>query len=289
MTDTCKTCMETEETGVEILKSICYGLVCGLSEFFPISVSAHRSLFCLLTGTTSDAGLRFFAHCGCLFAVLLCYARQVKHIRREVRIAGAKEHRRMRQPDRRAVVRARTVLYACIPMVPGILISGKTAALSQQLWLMALLLFANGMLLYIPQFLPDGELDERRLTPLDGILFGVCNAISVLPGISRVSTVLLAGQIRGLQREHTFELSCMLAIPWLCAMLVADLIAWFAAGISGGILFWLGAPAAALAAFGAACGAITAMRFLSVRIGFHAFSFYCWGISFACMLFYLMI
>lgn len=274
---------------MEILKSICFGLVCGLSEFFPISASAHRSLFCLVSGMSPSTGLRLFTHCGCLAAVLLQYAAQLKHIRREMRIAGATKRRRMRQPDRRAVAQARTVLTACVPMALAFLLLGKTTTLSPPLWLTAVLLFANGAIVYLPQFLPQGELDGREMAPLDGVLYGLCSTTAFLPGISRIAVLLLAGQLRGSRRENMSELVFLLSIPWLIGMIVLDLIAWITVGISGGLLFWLGALLAAAAAFGAACGAIAVMRFLTVRIGFHGFSFYCWGIGFACMIFYLII
>lgn len=274
---------------MEILKSICFGLISGLSEFFPISASAHRNLFCLVSGMSPSTGLRLFTHCGCLAAVLLQYAAQLKHIRREMRIAGATKRRRMRQPDRRAVAQARTVLTACVPMALAFLFLGKTTTLLPPLWLTALLLLVNGTLVYLPQFLPLGELDGREMTPLDGVLYGLCSALSFLPGVSRVAAVLLVGQLRGLRRENMPELLCLLSIPWLIGMIALDLITWISVGISGGLLFWLGALLAAAAAFGAACGAIAVMRFLSVRIGFHGFSFYCWGIGFACMIFYLII
>lgn len=273
---------------MNILKNIFFGLVSGLTGFLPVSASAHQSLYCMMTGTEANSLLQLFVHFGSLLAVFTHYFKRLKHMQREMRIAGAKKHRRMRQPDLAAVSDVRVLLTASVPIALGVLLGTRLADSTQQLWLMAVLLIVNGVMLYASQFISVGQKDGRSMSPMDGVLYGICKALSVLPGVSGISCVLVAGQLRGADRAYTVDLSVLLMIPWLVACIVVDILGLI--GLTGlSFLFFISAALSAAAAFAGAYGAIGLMRYLAVRLGFHSFAYYSWGASLVCLIFYLMI
>lgn len=273
---------------VNILKNIFFGLVSGLSGFLPVSASAHENLYCMMTGMEKNALLMLCVHAGALLALIVQYFRQLKHMQREMRIAGAKKHKRMRQPDLSAVADVRMIMTAAIPIIVGILFGTRLSDEFGKLWIMSILLIMNGVLLYALQFTPAGQKDSRSMSPLDGVLYGICKALSVLPGISGIVCVMLAGRSRGGERGYMLDFAMLLMIPWLIGCIALDLIGIVAVS-SFSLLILIGAVLSAAAAFAGAYGAIALMRYLAVRIDFHGFAYYSWGAGLVCLILYLMI
>ena len=274
---------------MEILQGLFFGLISGLAEFFPVSALAHQKLYALFTGTQITPLLQLFSHGGCFVAVLVFCRKQLKHMQRELRIAGAKKHRRQRQPDMAAVSDARMLWAAAVPIVAGLLLRRIASAAFDQLWMMSLLLMGSGIMLYVIQYVPGGNKSSLSMTPLDGVLYGLCSALAVVPGLSRVGMVLFAGHMRKFDRSYMAELGILLSIPWLLGMLVLDCFALFGALSTLSLLSWIGAILSTAASFGATWASITLLRYLAVRIGFHGFAYYSWGIGLVCFILYLMI
>ncbi len=273
---------------MDILNGILFGLISGLSEFLPISAAAHRKLFAMAAGMDNTATAVLLAHAGSLLALLIFYRQQLKHMRREMRIAGSSRKRKLRNPDLAAVSTVRVVLTATVPMVLGLLASKRLQEAAAPLWATAALLICNGILLYIPQFTASGNKNSLSMRPLDGVLYGFCSALSSVPGISSVACTLLTGHRRGLERAYIVDLSMFLMIPWLLGSLVLDLLALFTVS-SFSFLAMVCAILGAAAAFAGSYGAIALLRYLAVRIGFHGFAYYSWGAGFVCLILYLMI
>lgn len=273
---------------MNILKNILFGLVSGIAGFLPVSASAHQNLYCMMTGMEANPLLLLFVHFGCLLAVIIHYFKRLKHMQRETRIAGAKKHRRMRQPDMAAVSDSRMLITASVPIILITLLGKGFASRLTQLWLISVLLLINGFLLYGLQFVPAGQKDSRSMSPMDGVLYGICEALSILPGVSGISFVLMVGQSRGGDRSYVLDQAILLMIPCLIAAMVLDFVGIVSIGAISFLIF-IGAVLAAAAAFAGAYGAIALLRYLAVRIGFHSFAYYSLGAGLVCLIFYLMI
>lgn len=274
---------------MEILEKMFYGLILGLSELLPVSSLAHRRIFTMLTGMEEGPVWLLMAHIGVLAALLVHYSRQLRHMQREMQIAGAKKHRRLRQPDMAAVSDSRIILTACVPFAAALIFGRLIPGYVRELWVMALLLLVNGLILYLPQYSPDGIRGSVSMSPADGFLFGLCGIASYVPGLSRVAAVLFAANRRSVERAYSLELALLMSIPWIAGLLVLDVIGLFSAAFSISLLNLLGAVLCGSAAFGGAYGAVALLRYLAVRIGFHGFAYYSWGVGFACFILYLMI
>ena len=275
---------------MEIFHSIIYGLISGISEFFPISPSAHQFLYSYLTGfSVTSSFLPLMCQLGCLFAVLFCCRTRLSHIRRELRLASLPKKRRKRMPDMQAVSDFRLVLTGLIPMIIGLLLQSKANAFFLSLPWIFVTLSVNCYFLYAGQFLYHEDRDSRNMNRLEGLLFGLCCGLSIIPGISKIALLCYFCRQRRCSREYSLELAFLFSIPMLLGSILMQIISFFSAGadllstaaVAGGFM-------AALAAFGCAIAGIRLMRYFAVKMGFYGFSHYCFGLAIFTFLYYLM-
>lgn len=270
------------------LQSLVYGLISGLAEFLPVSADAHRALFLKLTGTEEGAAIKLAVHLGCLLALIFACHPALARMRRERRLAAMPPKRRKRQPDRRSILDIRVLNLAMIPMMLCFLLYSKAAILYQRLWITSLFMIVNGLLLYVPQFLPGSNKDSQSLSPLDSVVIGLGGGIGSIPGLSRVGAVNAVAQVRGTEKRYALELSLLLSIPALLALLILDGTALAGAVptlTALSVICWILAGAAA---FGGAWLAIFILRFLVFNTGFSGFSYYCWGFALLTFFLYLI-
>lgn len=274
-----------------LLLYILYGLVAGFSEYTPVSASAHQALFPMLLRFDSTwPMLRFFVHAGALGALVWLYWQRLNHIYRELRLVSLPHRHRKRPPDMEAVLDARLAVTALLPACIGAIGSAFTARLGGNLLMMAILLIGCAAAIYVPDYVPGGNLRTRALSPLDGLLMGLCAGCSVIPGISRVGLILSFGLLRKCDRSYILDMALLISGAMLAQMMIADLICVLVTGFAGfSILRFLGCLLAAAASFGGGVGAIFMMRFLSVKTGFSGFAFYGWGLGLFSFILYLMV
>lgn len=274
-----------------LLLYILYGLVAGFSEYTPVSASAHQALFPMILRFDSTwPMLRFFVHAGALGALALLYWQRLNHIYQELRLVSLPHRRRKRPPDMEAVLDARLAMMALIPALIGAVCSAFASKDGANLLLMALLLIGCAAAIYVPDYVPGGNLKTRAMSPLDGLLLGLCAGCSVIPGISRVGLMLSFGLLRKCDRSYILDMALLISGAMLAEMMVVDFISILVTGFAGfSFLRFLGCLLAAAASFGGGVGAILMMRFLSVKTGFSGFAFYGWGLGLFSFILYLMV
>ena len=241
----------------ETLKAVILGILQGLTEFFPISSSAHLKVFRTLLDLKGVAGLPFdvSVHFATLLAVLIYFRRDIARI-----LAG---------PD--LVPIALRLFVATLPAVAvGFLLSPYREDLS--LWfLVGGWTFSASYLLLIRG--REGSADHPRLGMGRVLAIGVAQSLAIFPGVSRSGSTIAAGLWLGLTREAAARFSFLLAIPAIlgaCVLSVKDLIR---SETSQGDLF----AAAAVAMPFAFVSGLVAIHFLlrTVRSNwFHTFGWY---------------
>ncbi len=273
-----------------IVGCLLYGLITGFSEFLPVSTLANQYLFSYLTGFSNNtAFILFMSYLGSLVAVVVYCWKHLVHIRRELHLASLPKHRRKRLPDIQAVSDFRLMVIAFVPIFLGVLFYNASVSFFTKLPLICLVLILSGVFVYLPHYLPSGFRNSKNLTPMDGVVMGLCSALSVIPGISRMGLVLYVGRSRGCDRESMLNLALLLSIPMLLALVIFHLFCMiFAAGATITAIGFLAGFLCALASFGGGVAAIYIARFLAVKRGFSGFSFYCWGMAVFCFIFYLI-
>ncbi len=203
-----------------VIQAALVGLLQGLTEFIPISSSAHLELAPWIAGWDSDGligSLAFdvFLHLGTLVALLVFFARDwVRYVR--AWIASVRERRIGDDPDRRI---AWMLIGATIPAaVIGFALEGfiEEAFHGDN----------DGARLAIAGFLVIGALalwiadrlgSQRRglvdLTAPTAFTIGLSQALALFPGISRSGATITAGRALGLSREAAARFSFLLATP----------------------------------------------------------------------------
>ena len=155
--------------------------------------------------------------------------------------------------------------------------------------IVAPLLFLNGIILYVPMYLPAGNKDARSMSPLDALLIGIGGALAVLPGISRAAAITSVTAARGGEPKNGYNWFLVLSVPVLVILALFDLIALFAAGMNGmGFGVILQSVLAGITSFAGAFVAIHFVRIMLQKTGIFVFSYYCWGAAIFTFILYLI-
>jgi len=200
---------------VSWFEAIVLGVVQGLTEFLPISSSAHLLIVSQLFGW-DDPGAAFTAvtQIGTEMAVIIYFRRQIGAILR----AWAKS---ITNADARHDPDARMgwlVLIGTIPIaVLGVLFKDQIETVARNLWLVSLTLIVFGILLGVADALGARVKTERDLTVRDGIFYGLAQSLALIPGVSRSGATITAGLAMGYTRASAARYAFLLAVPAVLA------------------------------------------------------------------------
>ena len=203
------------------LEAILLGVLQGLTEFLPISSSAHLAIFPQLFGF-DDPGASFTAvtQIGTEVAVLLFFWRDI------VRIIKARTISLVRK-DRREDLDARMGWYIIVGTLPiavmGFLFQDTIKTTFRSLWLIAVMLIVFGLILGIADRINVGEKLEGDLTLKDSLLYGLGQMLALIPGVSRSGATISVGLFRGYRRDVATRYAFLLAIPAVLASGVSQL------------------------------------------------------------------
>lgn len=274
---------------MNILEGILYGIISGFSEFLPISSLGHQQLLRIFFGISSPEPLRdIFVHIGFLLAVLIGCGTYLEKLRHELHQNNTPKHRRSGVRNRTGLYDVRLLKNTAWIMILGmILFRILFPAVTSLNWI-AFGFFINGLILFIPEYMPQGNKDSRKMSGFDSFLLGIGSALTVIPGFSRVGAALSGGIARGADKVKTYNWILVLTIPYVCLMLVFDIIVVFQSGF-GIISFvsFLGAMLSGIFSFISSIAGIYLIRFMLIRSGFSVFAFYSWGAALLTFLLHL--
>ncbi len=270
-------------------ESLIYGIISGLTEFLPISSEAHRAIFLRLIGAGDFALLRLMVRLGALVALLVSSMPTISRLNRERKLVSVAKKRRRREPDKRSLADIRFLHISVIALTVMFILYPSVHDLHERLWILAGFLIVNGIMLYLPQFLPGANKDSRSMSSADSMIVGLSGGLGVIPGLSRVGLTLSVGMMRGAEKRYALDMTLLLSIPALGILAILDLIALFSLTATVSFVSALCCISAGLCSFLSAFFAMYIMRFLAVRAGFSAFAYYSWGLSLFSFILYLMI
>ncbi|WP_440996370.1 undecaprenyl-diphosphate phosphatase [Arhodomonas sp. SL1] len=249
------------------LQALCLGIVQGLTEFLPVSSSAHLILVPVLTGWP-DQGLAFdvAVHVGTLVAVLAYFRTTLVTLAADT--LGSLHQRRLQGEGRLGAM----ILLATLPVITvGLLLDEATETL-----LRGPLVIAGANLVFaVPLWLAwrfgRGRAQEHAIGAGAALLIGLAQCLAVIPGTSRSGVTMTAGLALGLAPTAAARFSFLLSIPT-----IALAGGWKALGLITGDapVHWgalaIGTLSSALAAY--AC--IGAFLALLARVGMTPFVAY---------------
>lgn len=200
---------------MSVLDAVILGLIQGLTEFLPISSSAHLRIVGDLLGTDPGAAFTAITQIGTEAAVLLYFRRDIARIvSRWVKALPVGPWARQVPSDDPDARMGWYVIVGTIPIVLlGLLFQNSIENALRNLWITAAMLALFAILLGWADRRGAKTKSLRELTWRDGILFGLAQAMALVPGVSRSGGTITAGLLLGYTREAAARYSFLLAIP----------------------------------------------------------------------------
>lgn len=263
------------------LQSILFGLVSGAADIIPVSGQAHRLLLLKFFGVNQLPNLlALLLHLSVAAALYLSSQGQFVRMNRARALARIPKKKRKRPLDTRSMMDWSLIKTMLVPTVIGLLLNSRVRGWSVNMFLIAGMLFVNGLILYIPQFLPTSNRDSRTLTRLEGVLMGLGAGASVLPGISTVGIMVSIASVCGIERLYGLNMTFIVKLFFLIGLMVYDVLAIITDGLGGlTVMLLIQYIFTAALSFGAAMLGIRTLRKLAPEHGFHIFGVYCWGLA----------
>jgi undecaprenyl-diphosphatase len=193
------------------LHAVILGIVQGLTEFLPISSTAHLRIIPAFLGW-EDPGAAFTAviQLGTMAAVVLFFRDDI------VRIFLA-WLRGLRDPAARADLDSRMGWYIIIGTIPisivGVILHSPIETGARNLELIGSTLVVFGVVMWAADRTARRTRDLSSLNRTDGVFIGVAQALALVPGVSRSGATISAGLVRDLDRESAARYSFLLSIP----------------------------------------------------------------------------
>ncbi len=193
------------------LEAIILGIVQGLTEFLPISSSAHIRIVSALAGW-GDPGAAFTAvtQIGTEIAVVIYFWKDI------VRIvtAWAKSLPAMKWPSDPDARMGWLVIFGTIPVVLlGLFLESSIDSAFRDLRLIAFTMIFFGLLLGAADRFSKSDRELDDLTVKHGIIYGFAQAMALIPGVSRSGGTITAGRLLGYSREAATRYAFLLALP----------------------------------------------------------------------------
>ena len=265
---------------MDIIQGIIIGIVQGLTEFLPVSSSAHLVFIQNILGVESSLAFDTFLHLGTLIAVLWFFRYDIYKMLKSWWLSiGDILQRRFKEGFREDPYKrlAWYVILATIPVgIVGVLFEDSIDALfAGALYVPAFFLFVTGTILYLSQRMTSGEINYDTITKKEALFMGLGQACAILPGLSRSGTTIAAGLTIGLDKEFAAKFSFILSIPAIMGAFVLQLKDIGTAMDANFLPVFLGFVASIVAGYLAIKWMLDLMQNKSLDI----FSYYCWAVA----------
>jgi undecaprenyl-diphosphatase len=196
---------------LDFLKAVVLGLIQGLTEFLPISSSAHLRIFPELFGW-GDPGAAFTAviQIGTELAVVIYFRRDIWRI-------GSSWVRSLFDPSLRGTLDARMGWYIIVGSLPivclGVLLKDIIEHDFRSLWIIGTTLIVLGVVLGIADRVGKSDRGIKQMSLNHAVYLGLAQALALVPGVSRSGATISLGRFLGYDREAATRFAFLLAIP----------------------------------------------------------------------------
>jgi undecaprenyl-diphosphatase len=197
-----------------MLEAIFLGMLQGLTEFLPISSSAHIRFAGELFGTNQDPGATFTAitQIGTELAVLIYFRKDILRIVKAWLNQITRQH--LDSSEKNDARMGWLIIVGTLPIaVLGYLGQDVIRNDFRSLWLIASVMIIFGIILGIADKYGKVERELHQLTPVHGILYGLAQSLALIPGVSRSGATIAMGRFLGYSREAALRYSFLLALP----------------------------------------------------------------------------
>jgi undecaprenyl-diphosphatase len=253
------------------LKAALLGVLQGVTEFLPVSSTAHLRLGEQLLGYQDPDGVfTVLIQLGSILAIMLLYRKKIIDI-----VGGLLSRYEARHF-------ATAIIVATIPaLVAGGLLSGfvKRVLYGSPAVFAAAFIAGGVVMLIVERMRPSPLVQNAERTPVSSAFgIGLCQMLALIPGVSRSGSTIVGGMAMGLDRPAAAEFSFFLAMPTMTAAFAHDLFE-VRHQLSGDRSLEIGIGL--VAAFLASLAVITPFLLFIRRSGFAPFAWYRIGLGLA--------
>jgi undecaprenyl-diphosphatase len=198
-----------------VFEALILGIVQGLTEFLPISSSAHIRIVGEFLDGAKDPGARFTAitQIGTELAVLIFFRKDIVAIVRAwFQVAIMRKDISIEDKPRARI--GWLIIFGTVPIVIlGYFGSDFIEKDLRSLWLIASVMIIFGVILGIADKYGKSERSLDQLSTKHGLLYGAAQALALMPGVSRSGATIAMGRFLGYSREAALRYSFLLALP----------------------------------------------------------------------------
>jgi len=198
-----------------LFEAIFLGIIQGLTEFLPISSSAHIRIAGEFMDKAQDPGARFTAitQIGTELAVLIFFRKDIAAILRAWFISLRKSNA-LNLEEKQASRMGWLIIIGSIPIVVlGYFGRHVIENDLRSLWLIATVMIVFGIILGFADKFGSSQKTLSTLTNKHGLYYGLAQAMALIPGVSRSGATIAMGRALGYSRESALRYSFLLAIP----------------------------------------------------------------------------
>jgi undecaprenyl-diphosphatase len=198
-----------------VIDALILGLVQGLTEFLPISSTAHLRIAGEFLSKAQDPGARFSAiiQIGTELAVLIFFRNDIKSIV----VSWFRQVFQRAQLTDEARGQARMGWLIIAGSIPIVVLGyvGKDLITNnlRSLWIIATVMIVFGVVLGIADKYGKSDRSLKQLNSQHGLLYGAAQALALIPGVSRSGATIAMGRLLGYSRDAALRYSFLLAIP----------------------------------------------------------------------------
>lgn len=263
-------------TPMTTLEAIILGIIQGLTEFFPVSSSAHLELGQLFLGLKDLHNYVLFnliCHLGTVMAIIAVFHQQIWELL-------SKDRTRLYQ-----------IFLGTLPLFPLAFLTKPLKSMFDQPQYLGFFFLLTALLLYSGirfsrEILPEVRIKNRWR---DAFLIGLFQAVAILPGISRSGSTISGGRLLGWSQQEAIQFSFLLAIPAVFGGITLELLQLFFkttqdAQVTG--LSWIQYGAGFLTAFGVGYLTLLSLLKLAAKEKFRYFVWYCLFLGIATILYF---
>ncbi len=202
---------------ITIIQAIILGMVQGLTEFLPVSSSAHLVFFTDIFGLQQNVAFDTLLHLGTLVAVVGYFWKDIlviisSFISSVLDIFRGRFKEGLEEKPFKKL--SWLLVVGTIPAgLMGILLKSQFEALFTSIFYVGIFLIVTGLLLWGAERVKPGEKDVKDISFKNALVIGVAQGIAIAPGISRSGATISAGLFSGLNRELAARFSFLLSIP----------------------------------------------------------------------------
>lgn len=214
----------------EILKAILLGVVQGLTEFLPVSSTAHLRIIPSFFGW-GDIGASYTAviQVGTMIAIILYFRSDLMNMAKAMMLSL--KTRDFDSKDTRLLI---MIIIGTVPIViAGFLLKDLIRHQFRNMYIVAASLIFFSIILMIADRFTKKKVDLNSITYKDGIIVGIFQAMALIPGASRSGSTISGAFFRNMTREDAARFSFLLSIPAVLLSGVYELFSQRATLLSG--------------------------------------------------------